>query len=386
MMVLVADDLTGACDSAVQFQMRGARSVVHLDLHLRHDSGSDVYAFTTNTRDVSAKEMEARIRKVASLFQESAPEVVFKKIDSVMRGNPGREIMTALDAFACDVAIITPAFPDLGRRVLRSHLHVDGDSAWRPLDILAMLRDQGLQECTHVEPAGIAAAIREGARYISLDSTCNEDLKSIVEAALRSERRVLWAGSGGLASALAEALFSGGPAQSVRQAGNLPVLFCIGSDHAVTLAQIEALKMSRSTCEMDADRATSDEIGAALARGEHPILRISRDSRPCHCLRDNKHLMGALLLSGGDTASMVCQAVGAQSIEIENQIVAGLPTGVLRGGHFDGLPVATKSGGFGQVNALIQVADFFTCLRASHSRADHGRSFRHRPGDCGEGG
>lgn len=363
MMVLVADDLTGACDSAVQFRMHGATSVVHLDLPLRIESASDVNAFTTNSRDVAIKEMEARIRKVASLFQESAPQVVFKKIDSVMRGNPGREIMTTVDAFACDVAVITPAFPDMGRRVHQSQLHVDGDSAWQPLDVVAMLRDQGLQECMHVEPAGIVAAIRDGARYISLDTACNEDLKAIVEGGLRSERRVLWAGSGGLASALAEALFSGGPAQSIRRPGNLPVLFCIGSNHAVTLAQIGALKMSRPTCEMDADHATSAEVGAALARGEHPILRMSLDSRTCHRLRDNKHLIGAMLLSGGDTASMVCQAIGAQSIEIENQIVAGLPMGVLRDGHFDGLPVATKSGGFGQVNALIQVADFFTCPR-----------------------
>jgi D-threonate/D-erythronate kinase len=41
------------------------------------------------------------------------------------------------------------------------------------------------------------------------------------------------------------------------------------------------------------------------------------------------------------------------------EIVPGIPRGILRGGMFDGLPVATKSGGFGDADALIRIADFF---------------------------
>ena len=69
----------------------------------------------------------------------------------------------------------------------------------------------------------------------------------------------------------------------------------------------------------------------------------------------------ALVLSGGDTASLVCRALGVRRIELEDEIVAGIPWGYLSGGAFDGRRVATKSGGFGAPHALIQVADFFTC-------------------------
>jgi uncharacterized protein YgbK (DUF1537 family) len=70
-----------------------------------------------------------------------------------------------------------------------------------------------------------------------------------------------------------------------------------------------------------------------------------------------------LVLSGGDTASLVCRAAGVQRIELCDEIVPGVPRGILRGGAFDGVGVVTKSGGFGDRDTLVQVADFFTCPR-----------------------
>jgi uncharacterized protein YgbK (DUF1537 family) len=80
-------------------------------------------------------------------------------------------------------------------------------------------------------------------------------------------------------------------------------------------------------------------------------------------LQNAKNNFSAALLSGGDTASVVCRALHARAIEVADQIVPGLPWGMLKGGTFDGLPLATKSGAFGRKDALVQVADFFTCLK-----------------------
>ena len=52
---LIADDLTGACDAAIQFKMRGVRSVVHLDLEAIGDA--EVQAFSTETRDLEAGQL-----------------------------------------------------------------------------------------------------------------------------------------------------------------------------------------------------------------------------------------------------------------------------------------------------------------------------------------
>jgi uncharacterized protein YgbK (DUF1537 family) len=69
----------------------------------------------------------------------------------------------------------------------------------------------------------------------------------------------------------------------------------------------------------------------------------------------------ALLLTGGDTAALVCEAVGGRNIDLYGEISPGIPFGVLNGGAFDGVSVVTKSGAFGPDDALIQVADHFSC-------------------------
>ena len=69
---------------------------------------------------------------------------------------------------------------------------------------------------------------------------------------------------------------------------------------------------------------------------------------------------GGLLLSGGDTASLVCRALAVDSIRLVDEVTTGIPFGVLRGGLADGRTVATKSGAFGNMDALVRVADFFT--------------------------
>jgi uncharacterized protein YgbK (DUF1537 family) len=107
--------------------------------------------------------------------------------------------------------------------------------------------------------------------------------------------------------------------------------------------------------------ATRERIGRALAQGRHLILRIPRGGVSLESVREQ--LAGtaaaALLVSGGDTASLVCHAAGVKSIELYDEVVCGIPRGILRGGDLDGMAVVTKSGGFGDENALIDVADYF---------------------------
>jgi uncharacterized protein YgbK (DUF1537 family) len=347
---LIADDLTGACDAAIQFKMRGVPSVVHFDLEAA--GNAEVQAFTTETRDLDESEVESKIRELAARLSGGKPRLVFKKIDSLLRGNPGLEIMTALDAFGCDAAIVTPAYPELGRSVWDGHLHVDGDAAWKPIDVASLLGSE------HTKPEGVARALRNGTRYISVDSTSRGDLAFLVDEGLRSGRRVLWAGSGGLASALAETLFGAAVTQTPREPQALPVLFCIGSDHPVTAIQLTNLGERHAVCVSE-----PEGVAHSLRRGAHTLLRIPRAPGVYESLRLSlrgiRGLAGALLLSGGDSASAVCRALEVERIDLEDQIVAGVPWGILKGGLLDGMAVATKSGAFGGEDTLVEVADFF---------------------------
>ena len=341
---VIADDLTGACDSAVQFRLRGARSIAHIDFTAETDGQAEVEAFTTDTRDVDQAELEARICQVAQQASALSPKLIFKKIDSLLRGSPGREIFAAIDAFGCDAAVITPAYPELGRTVWDGQLYVDGNGAWKPIAVAELLREQGLAECAAVKPECIGEALHDGARFISVDATCAEDLDRLVSEALTDGRRLLWAGAGGLASSLAQAVF-GAPAEPRQPAPlALPVFFCIGSNHPVTKAQLARLQNGGRN---------------------HPILSVSQDAGTYESLRFSLRELdtkaSALVLSGGASASTVCRALEATEIELEGQIVPGVPWGRLRGGLLDGILVATKSGAFGSEDTLVRVADFFRC-------------------------
>ena len=358
---LIADDLAGACDAAVHFAMRGRRTTVPIAPGAELVD-STVIAISTDSRELEPAAARHVISAAANL-PIGSPSILFKKIDSTLRGHSGVEIVAALTAFGCDAAVVCPAFPRMNRIVEAGYLRVAGATDFAPIEVASHLRAQGVKGCAHIGREGISEAISAGARIVVLDAVCDDDLDRIVGAALALDLRLLWAGSAGLASALARTL-PVGPQFGPRPAPTGPVLFCIGSNHRVTVGQQSALVGQRRALLVHAGLTNTECIEAALGRGQHVVLRVPRGQVSTEWLK--KLVAGAsasaLVLSGGDTALLLCRAVGVQRIDLLAEIIPGVPRGVIRGGEFDGISVATKSGGFGDPDALIQVADYFTCL------------------------
>jgi D-threonate/D-erythronate kinase len=360
--LVIADDLTGACDAAVHFAIRNRGSVALISAEYRNTNAA-VVAVSTDSRDVDRSAILSAISKVASHWAADPARMLFKKIDSMLRGNAGLEIRGMMEAFECEAAVITPGYPALGRIVQNGWLSVAGDPGFEPVNVAPCLAAQGLDPCVHVRLDQAAAAVLAGAQAVVADAITDADLDRLVAEIQPLHRRILWAGSGGLASALARALPAGNPKHLGGISHTGPVLFCIGSDHRVTLAQQQALAAIRPVAWIKTETATPASIQSAIRRGEQVVLRIPRNNASATQIREliRGTSAAALLLSGGDTASLVSRAIGAETIELIDEIVPGLPRGVLRGGDLDGWAVVTKSGAFGDAESLIQVADFFSC-------------------------
>lgn len=256
--------------------------------------------------------------------------IVFKKIDSTLRGHTAIEIAASLDAFACDAAVVCPAFPANGRVVRDGYLAVSNSADFVPIHVATQI------SCRHAELAELEAAIAGGARVVSVDASCDGDLAAVARAIRALPYKILWAGSAGLARALAGQPICGCPLA----ASELRVVFAIGSDHPVTLAQLQYLHAQRPDApvlRLPYGQVSSEEVRRMMERTQPQ----------------------ALFLSGGATASLVCRAIGARSIDLHEEIMPGIPLGTLRGGPCDGIPVVTKSGGFGPCDALIRIADYF---------------------------
>jgi len=323
--VLIADDLTGACDAAGPFAAAGLRTVARLVGEVE----ADVVAYSTDSRDVDGAEARRRLCGIAGAVRRGAPRIIFKKIDSTLRGNTGHEVVAALEAFGCDAAVVTPAFPAMGRVVEAGHLRVTRNPGFEPMHVAEYLKAHGATDCRHVAAGGIAEAIDGGARFVTLDAVCAEELDAIAAELLGIRRRILWAGSAGLAGALARRLGKGAVAWRAPRGA---VRFCIGSDHPVTVEQVARL----------------GDASVRIPRLDAGVREWLGTERPA-----------TLFLSGGDTASAVCRALGVERIEVAGEFAPGIPVGILRGGMFDGVTVITKSGGFGDPDVLISIAEYF---------------------------
>ena len=311
---LLADDLTGALDSASRFvPLTGGVAVCW------HDAAPDgSAAFDSGTRDLSADAALAAIAHFTPLLDGGAP--AFKKIDSLLRGHVALELAACMRRF--DYCVLAPAFPFQGRITRDGRQLMRTDDGWRDtgVDLPAALR---------------ALDVRVHLRNAATDA----DLDAIVADGRRLPGRVLWCGTGGLAGALA------GRRPVPCPALPRPILVLIGSDHPVSGAQFAAvpadLRSAIATCDLppstdrgEARRLIREEFAALLHRAERP---------------------GTLFVTGGGTLRDLCEALGASHLDVDGEIEPGVPTSLLRGGAWDGQRLVSKSGAFGDTGFLARL-------------------------------
>ena len=180
------------------------------------------------------------------------------------------------------------------------------------------------------------------------DAETDGDLEAIAKAALAEAPVPLLVGSGGLASAVARVLGGrrGGADPVAPPTCSLPIWLVIGSQHASTTAQIEAV---------EAAGLLDDTEKLALVRVPWPWFDEAGVQLVVEAVERGK--VGALIVSGGDTAHLLCGALKATAIRLGGEVLPGIPWGRLEGGLANGITIVTKSGGFGAPDALLRVVD-----------------------------
>jgi D-threonate/D-erythronate kinase len=364
---ILADDLTGACDSGVAFLAAGRSVRVVLDPVVLDPASLDrtippkdsVLAITTESRTLAQHEAAEQVaRTTLFLLSRANAPTLFKKIDSAARGHIGAETIAALDASGAVIAIVAPAFPAAGRTVLNGVLTIR-DAANQ--DITVSLRDLFLNTDptqiavlpTTPTPAleqGIAQAIASGIRILLCDAQIQSDLEHLAAAAFRHPHSILWTGSAGLAHALAATLPHLHQAKPIAPGCTGRTLLFVGTDHPVTTLQISHLEADPGTPPHSIHRVD-------WTTPSPRDIQVAFASVPT----------SALILTGGETAAFVLRALDASGILLAGELAPGIPWGVLEGGAADGCMVVTKSGGFGPCDALVQTFAF--CKQICTGRA-----------------
>ncbi len=342
-LAIIADDLTGALDSAAPFAMRGIATSVAVSVGALSQalaSGARIVSVSTDSRDMTPGAAKEAVRAALTCLPYGTP--VFKKVDSRLKGN----VAVELDAIPHQRSLVVPAIPEFGRLTRNGRIYGFGVS--EPIDIAARLGKH----------AGTA------------DVPDIESVQDIDTALMQPHDLVV--GARGLADAMSREMAT--TDHSPELALPTSAAYCvIGSTDPITLAQLSHL---RDTFPGLADvRAPNGEAGAY----DGPLSRLTLlQATPGSSHESGKAVATALgeslkqlspppdallVLSGGATAQVILGILGVEVLELVGEVLPGLP--IALAGR---LTVVTKSGGFGDPDTLSRLLrPYFSVGSSDHS-------------------
>lgn len=272
---IIADDLTGANDTALQFHLRGANTKILLsdEVEPLNIEGTQTWAISTESRNVTPHEAYEQVKHTAKMFADVLkPDYFYKKIDSTVRGNIAVETLGILEVLGWDAAVVIPAFPMEGRVTVggyhllkgvpieRTEMARDPHSPIFESHLPTLLKSQLPEEfheligvvelSTVMKGAGpvlmkINELIKNGKKLIVADSVSTTDIEQIVLAITKSDYKILPAGTAAAARAFSNIWF---PEENVEKSNKvlpeLPKLIVSGSATQITANQIERLEQS----------------------------------------------------------------------------------------------------------------------------------------------
>lgn len=380
--LILADDLTGAADSAARCRAAGLPATICLTPP-QQPLPAGVVAFTSDSRHLPPDEAAQRVRDAAAPLA-GVDALWYKKIDSTLRGNIGAELDALLDVLDAPAALVCPAFPAQGRGLVNGHLVAPGGPPVG-IHLPSLLREQSrcpvfsfsledvrsgeLSEKFQRRDAEMKRrrGTEEPRRLLVVDASTDADLAAIADAA-GSIPGLLLCGSAGLIGEVAKRSVPGEDVPGFGKPGTSEAgaLVVVGSGSPMAHRQIEHLLAARP----DTARLLLTDDDPPVPSVDTSLLLLHQPPPPSGTVLDGpearhraQHLAeraGALiarrrpsllLLVGGDTAVAVLSRLGVARLSVRAELLPGMP---LCAADVDDAPlsVVMKPGSFGQEDAL----------------------------------
>ncbi len=403
-LLVIADDLTGAADTSVRFCSLLEKVWIfpgHVQPRSRRPLAPTLWGVHTDSRAASPQEAYVRTRVLAETLQKMAPKLVYKKVDSCMRGNVGVEVQALLEVLGKPCAFIAPAHPEMGRTTLGGIHLVNGvpvSQTEMGRDPLSPVKSSKLEELVS-GPSRLPVAhlslelvqdsqqklrrrlegfLSKGVRHLSFDALDMNHMRKIASMAL--SMGALPVGSAALATALAQVhfktravsnskLFSRGLSRhlvvvgSKSQKARAQASFLLRSPFVKRVAVLpfpfwmgqrpwEPLPPKGPACVLlspelpKGKRPQPGQITEALAIA---ATEIARSWSP-----------QTLFLTGGETAKATLSRMGVARIRLLGEPQPGVVLGRAWGGLKPGVLVLTKAGAFGDDQVIARVLEILS--------------------------
>jgi len=402
-LTILADDLSGAADCGVQAARWGMPTVVRLTppgAAVRAcPPGAAALAWDLDTRAGDAP--AAAERTAAAARSMGRRERLYVKLDSSLRGHVGVTLDAALEATGARLALVAPALPAQGRTTVGGRHCVRGAQSQ---DLPGLLSAQSHNRVATLSldalragdaMATLAGLDGPGPWIVACDAEHQDDLERIAGELAEAFRDAVWAGSAGLAAALAEIVAGAAPRTppALFPVTDGPVLVVAGSITDETLAQVDLLleaapvgvvAVTAASLAAGGERAGAETERAAaaltsllIAGGDailHVVGQVPEVCGPCIAgalgaiVREASERAppAGLVLIGGETARAVCDALGVDELELLGEVEPGIPLSVALitrpPGAMASSPVVTKAGAFGGPKSLLR------CCATLHGR------------------
>jgi uncharacterized protein YgbK (DUF1537 family) len=325
--LLIADDLTGGADTGAQFAKRGLSTLLislkkGLTIDFSQYPERDVLVVNTDSRGLGPDKAFSLVSSLLKNYDEELFPIIYKKIDSTLRGNIGYETDAIIKETNISMGFMTPSFPEQDRTVVDGVLIVKG----KPLalteassDVATPVREScvyrlveqqirrkvGWIDLAHVASGGkelreaVEREQEKGNQVLIFDAVRRSDLTHIADVAFSMEEKPLFIGSAGLAEEVAKKLsppkaktISHLPRKSGRPFKHIFIIS--GSASAVTHEQLQrveqregiaSFQLSKSSLMSDRKNRQIEEnnlsslIGSSMAQG-HAILKTCPERLP----------------------------------------------------------------------------------------------------------
>ncbi|MBB5047988.1 uncharacterized protein YgbK (DUF1537 family) [Rhodopseudomonas rhenobacensis] len=409
--LILADDLTGAADCAIAFGRRGrAAAVTWGEADAAQDHQLPVLAYDAASRGLSAADAAKRHTDVLTQLA-AADRILFKKIDSTLRGQPAAETaatMAYLKAHAgAAFGVFAPAFPATGRITIDGRIVVGGqpleqaevwqrDHSYPNADLVDVLASAGVggEKVTLATIRGgelratFVELARQGDVVAVCDAETDQDLHLIAEASLPAAPSTFFIGSGGLAHALAglQAEHAVAPLRIPTSAcGTLIVVGSLaGASRAAACKLVATGTVTHFPVTPETllnDGAGRAELALAvmqrLSGGGDALVEIVMNDHPdmalgpklaqrlAEALQSVAPSIGAFAATGGETAAALLARFGVNGIRLADEIEPGVSLGLTLGRLV--VPIATKAGAFGDEHSLIRISERLAAVRTKGS-------------------
>jgi uncharacterized protein YgbK (DUF1537 family) len=378
---IVADDLTGACDTAAQFRRAGARTAVLLNWGDRPlPEGWDAIAVTTESRRALATVAGSRTRAAVAQLRDAGAGRLYVKVDSTLRGSPGGIIEAAALEFGVPYVLVAPAFPAQGRTITGGWVRRDDTAI---ADGLNRLSETAIASVGHVPLRAIrssmtAIAVAPGllvdnVALLLADAERDDDLWTLAEYVASTDVRLV-AGSAGFARFVAPfwCWETTDPDEeddtwAEREGAALVV---VGTRNPKTRTQLAYLEQADDVTVVHIAPDDADAALPALRRAfaETPVVVAALTVPPEAAVTDDALASLArvavtvaaeradglcgIVTTGGATTLAICEAADVHLLRVVDEVLPGVPCSVIADGSLAGVPLVTKSGGFGDDETL----------------------------------